>query len=63
MKIGEQLRTIRKGAGLTQEYLAQVLNITSQTLSNWEQDRKCFRGVLCYDVITVRQGEYMQTFA
>ena len=39
MKIGEQLRTIRKGAGLTQEDVAQMLNITRQALSNWEQGK------------------------
>ena len=39
MNIGEQLRTIRKGACLTQEDVAEKLCITRQALSNWEQGK------------------------
>ncbi|MBS4199981.1 helix-turn-helix domain-containing protein [Bacillus sp. FJAT-49732] len=36
MNIGEKLRLRRKKAGFTQEQVAEKLNITRQTLSNWE---------------------------
>ncbi|MBS4216839.1 helix-turn-helix domain-containing protein [Bacillus sp. FJAT-49711] len=36
MKIGEKLKLRRKKAGLTQEQVAEKMNITRQTLSNWE---------------------------
>ena len=39
MKIGEQLKTIRKCVGLTQEDVAEKLCITRQALSNWEQGK------------------------
>ena len=39
MRIGEQLKTIRKSAGLTQEDVANKLCITRQALSNWEQGK------------------------
>ena len=39
MRIGEQLKAIRKEAGLTQENVAEKLCITRQALSNWEQGR------------------------
>ena len=36
--LGEKLRDNRKAAGLTQEELAQELNVTRQSISNWERD-------------------------
>ena len=36
MKIGEKLRTLRKEKKLTQEQLAEYLNISSQAVSKWE---------------------------
>ena len=39
MRIGEQLKAIRRGAGLTQENVAEKLCITRQALSNWEQGK------------------------
>ncbi|MCJ8009612.1 helix-turn-helix domain-containing protein [Lederbergia wuyishanensis] len=36
MNIGEKLKLRRKKAGFTQEQVAEKLNITRQTLSNWE---------------------------
>ena len=39
MRIGEQLRAIRKSVGLTQENVAERLCITRQALSNWEQGK------------------------
>lgn len=37
MNVGEQLRAMRKKAGLTQEAVADAMNVTRQTLSNWER--------------------------
>ena len=39
MRIGEQLKTIRNGVGLTQEDVAQKLCVTRQAVSNWEQGK------------------------
>ena len=39
MRIGEQLRTIRKGVGLTQDDVAEKLSVTRQAISNWEQGK------------------------
>jgi len=39
MRIGEQLRIIRKGAGRTQEEVAEKLCVTRQAISNWEQGK------------------------
>jgi len=39
MRIGEQLRILRKSAGFTQEDVAEKLCITRQALSNWEQGK------------------------
>ena len=36
MKIGEKLRTLRKERKLTQERLAEYLNVSSQAVSKWE---------------------------
>ena len=36
MNIGEKLKLRRKKAGFTQEQVAEKMNITRQTLSNWE---------------------------
>jgi len=35
---GESLRRLRRERGLTQEALAQQLNVSFQTISNWERD-------------------------
>lgn len=47
MNVGEQLRLMRKNVGLTQESVAEIMNITRQTLSNWE------RGINLPDIYTV----------
>ena len=38
IRFGETLRNLRKGKGLTQEQLAERLNVSFQTISNWERD-------------------------
>ena len=38
VKIGEFLRELRKGKGLTQEQLAEMLGVSSQTISKWENE-------------------------
>jgi len=47
LNVGEQLRLMRKNVGLTQESVAEIMNITRQTLSNWE------RGINLPDIYTV----------
>ncbi|MFC5604104.1 helix-turn-helix domain-containing protein [Sporosarcina koreensis] len=39
MNLGEKLKLRRKKSGLTQEQVATEMNITRQTLSNWEVDK------------------------
>jgi len=36
MTIGEKLAELRKQKNLTQENVAEILNVTRQTISNWE---------------------------
>jgi len=36
MTLGEKLQKLRKGKGLSQEALAEKLNVTRQTISKWE---------------------------
>lgn len=36
MNIGERIRQIRKMSGMTQEELAEKLNVSRQTVSKWE---------------------------
>ncbi len=47
MNVGPQLQLLRKNAGLTQEAVAKMMNITRQTLSNWE------RGINLPDIYAV----------
>lgn len=39
MDLNEQLKTLRKDRGLTQEQLAQELNVSRQAISNWENNK------------------------
>jgi len=39
MSIGEKLAELRKQKNLTQENVAETLNVTRQTISNWELDQ------------------------
>ncbi len=39
MKLGEQIKAIRKESGLTQEQFAAKLDVTRQAVSNWENER------------------------
>ena len=39
MNIGEKIRKARADAGLTQEQVAEELNVSRQTISNWENEK------------------------
>lgn len=39
MKIGEQIRTLRKNENLSQEQLGQKLNVSRQAVYKWESDK------------------------
>lgn len=39
MIIGEQLRKARTDAGMSQEQLAEIMAVSRQTVSNWENSR------------------------
>ena len=41
MDIGSKIAQYRKKKGLTQEALAQRLNVTNQAVSKWESDQSC----------------------
>lgn len=45
--MGKLIQTLRKGKGLTQKQLADMLNITDKAVSKWERD------VACPDTITL----------
>ena len=49
MDIGEKLRTLRRGQKMTQEQLAEQLNVSAQAVSKWET------GVSAPDLNTVTQ--------
>ena len=36
MEMGKEIRRLRDARGITQEVLAQALNVTAQTVSKWE---------------------------
>ena len=36
MKTGDKIRALRKGKKLTQEQLAEYLNVSAQAVSKWE---------------------------
>ena len=40
MDTGEKIRKIRKMSGMTQEELAEKMNVSRQTISKWEKGRK-----------------------
>ena len=36
MNLGNKISKLRKGNGLSQEQLGDIINVTRQTISNWE---------------------------
>ena len=38
MQLGNQIHQLRKLSGMTQEQLAEKLNVSRQTISKWESD-------------------------
>ena len=36
MKLGDKIQNLRKKKGLSQEELSEKINVTRQTISNWE---------------------------
>ena len=41
MELGKRIAEIRKDHHLTQENLAEICNVTRQTISNWENGKSC----------------------
>ena len=41
MRLGSKIAQYRKQKGITQEGLAQMLNVTNQAVSKWESDQCC----------------------
>ena len=41
MQLGNNIQTLRKKKGLSQEKLAEKINVTRQTISNWELGETC----------------------
>ena len=39
MEIGKKLKDARMRSGFTQESVAEKVNVSRQTISNWERDR------------------------
>lgn len=39
--IGENISSVRKSAGMTQEKLAEAMMVTPQAVSKWETDAAC----------------------
>lgn len=39
MKIGQKLKDARIRSGFTQEYAAEKINVSRQTISNWENEK------------------------
>ena len=39
MEIGEKLKNSRMNAGMTQEQIAEQINVSRQTISNWENGK------------------------
>ncbi len=39
MEIGEKLKNYRTSAGMAQEQLAEEINVSRQTISNWENGK------------------------
>lgn len=39
MEIGKKLKDARIGSGLTQESVAEKINVSRQTISNWENEK------------------------
>lgn len=39
--LGTKIATLRKGEGLKQDDLAQMLNVSAQAVSKWENDQTC----------------------
>lgn len=43
MTLGQRIQKLRKGAGLTQEQLAERMGVTRQAVSKWESDGLVYR--------------------
>ncbi|MFR6512679.1 MAG: helix-turn-helix domain-containing protein [Ruminococcus sp.] len=39
MEIGQKLKDARVHSGLTQEVVAEIINVSRQTISNWENEK------------------------
>lgn len=39
MKVGKLLKDARTDAGFTQEYVAEIIQVSRQTISNWENEK------------------------
>ena len=41
MTLGEKLQTLRRSRGLSQEQLAEILEVSRQAVSKWENGVSC----------------------
>lgn len=40
MTLGQKLKEIRKRFGLSQEQLAEIMNVSRQAITKWEYDKR-----------------------
>ena len=41
IKVGDKLYSLRREKGISQATLAEMLDVSPRTISNWEQGHKC----------------------
>ncbi|MGX7405191.1 Helix-turn-helix [Aerococcus urinaehominis] len=54
MHLGDKLRSLRKSNGYSQEEIAEKLNVSRQTVSNWENFKSQPRANQLYEFIKLK---------
>ncbi|EGQ1283587.1 helix-turn-helix transcriptional regulator [Staphylococcus pseudintermedius] len=53
LRLGKVLKDLRKDKGLTQEKVSKELEVSIQSINNWENKKLCLIWIICLSFLSI----------